>query len=97
MLKREKFSHINLLKELKLDPRDWLLRYLRMVEHTYFELLNLVTSLIIKKKNTKLRETISPHGYKHVGVYRKTHTLYGKIIVQPNYLNGYLNRIFRLT
>lgn len=31
-----------------------------MVEHTYFVLLNLGTPLIIKK-NTKLREAISPH------------------------------------
>lgn len=59
MLKREKFSHINLFNEVKLDPRVWF-NYLRMDEHTYFELLNLVTSVIIKK-NTKLREAISPH------------------------------------
>jgi len=31
-----------------------------MDEHTYFELLNLVTPLMMKK-NTKLREAISPH------------------------------------
>lgn len=45
--------------ELKLHPGDWF-NYLRMDEHTYFELLNLVTPLIMKK-NTKLREAISPH------------------------------------
>jgi len=34
VLKREKFSHINLLNELKLDPGDWF-NYLKMDEHTY--------------------------------------------------------------
>lgn len=49
LLKRKIFSHINLLNELKIHPVDWF-NYLRMDEHTYFELLNLVTPLIMKKK-----------------------------------------------
>jgi hypothetical protein len=59
-----------LFNELKLDTGDWF-NYLKTNEHTYFELLNLVISLIIKK-NTKLREAISSHENKLVGFYWKT-------------------------
>ena len=38
LLKRNNLSHINLLKELKLEPGDWN-NYLRMVSETYLELL----------------------------------------------------------
>lgn len=59
LLKRKKCSHTNVLNELKVHPGDWV-NYLRMDEHTYFELLNLATPLKTKK-NTKLKEAISPH------------------------------------
>lgn len=59
LLQRKTFSHINLLNELKLNPGDWF-NYLRMDENTYLELLKAVTPFIIKK-NTHLREAISPH------------------------------------
>lgn len=37
--KREKYSHINLLNELKIAPKDWH-SYLRMNEETYLKLLS---------------------------------------------------------
>ena len=57
--KRERYSHINLLKELRFHPKDWH-NYLRMNEDTYLNLLSLVTPLI-KKKDTIMRNAISPH------------------------------------
>jgi len=59
LMKRKTFSHINLLNELKIYPRDWH-NYLRMDEETYLNLLSLVTPLI-KKQNTIMRESITPH------------------------------------
>lgn len=59
LLKRSEFSHTNLLEELRVAPEDWH-NYLRMDENTYLELLELVTPLI-KKQDTKLRDSISPH------------------------------------
>ncbi|XP_068249076.1 uncharacterized protein [Palaemon carinicauda] len=60
LLKRNDFSHTNLLEELRLkEPQDWF-NYLRMDEDTFLELLSMVTP-IIEKKDTKLREAISPH------------------------------------
>ena len=44
----EEFSHIDLLKELKLEPGDWF-NYLRMDYETYCNLLKLVTHLIEKR------------------------------------------------
>lgn len=57
--KRERYSHVNLLNELKFAPKDWH-NYLRMDEETYLRLLSLVTPLIIKK-DTVMREAIPPH------------------------------------
>lgn len=59
LLKRATLSHLNLLDELKLEPEDWH-NYLRMDEQTYLKLLQLVTPLI-KKSDTHLRVSISPH------------------------------------
>jgi len=57
--KRVKYSHVNLLTELRICPKDWQ-NYLRMDEDTYVKLLTLVTPLI-KKKDTVMRQAISPH------------------------------------
>lgn len=59
LLKREYFSHINLLEELKLEPDDWR-NYLRMDEDTYLELLILITPLI-QHQDTNMRRAITPH------------------------------------
>lgn len=59
LLKRQTFSHINLLEELRLEPDDWR-NYLRMDEETYVELLNMVTPLI-KRQDTMMRLAITPH------------------------------------
>lgn len=59
LMKRETYSHINLLNELKVTPKDWH-NYLRMDESTYLNLLSVVTPLI-EKKNTVMRSAISPH------------------------------------
>lgn len=57
--KREQYSHINLLTELKFAPKDWH-NYLRMDEESYLKLLSMVTPLI-KKQDTVMRRAISPH------------------------------------
>lgn len=57
--KREEYSHANLLNTLRLEVDDYR-NYLRMDEDTYIELLNLVTP-IIKKQDTIMRKSISPH------------------------------------
>jgi len=49
----------NVLNELQLELRDWF-NYLRMNEHTNFELLNVVTHFTTRK-NTKLKEAIFAH------------------------------------
>lgn len=54
LLKINKYSHTNLLNELKFAPKDWH-NYLHMDENTYLELLSLVTPLIQKN------DTIIPH------------------------------------
>ena len=60
LLKRNEFSHSNLLQELRLnEPQDWF-NYLRMNEETFLELLSMVTPLI-EKKDTTLRNAITPH------------------------------------
>ncbi|CAH2000985.1 unnamed protein product [Acanthoscelides obtectus] len=58
-MKREHYSHINLLNELKFAPKDWH-NYLRMNEETYLKLLSMVTPLI-KKQDTVMRKAVSPH------------------------------------
>ena len=57
MLKRQKFSHVYLLEELRLHPDDWR-NYLRMDEDTYLKLLNMVTP-ILQRKDTIMRAAIS--------------------------------------
>ena len=57
--RRETHSHVNLLEELRLYPKDWF-NYLRMSEEVYLQLLTFVT-LMIERKNTNMREAISPH------------------------------------
>lgn len=59
LLKRSKYTHINLLEELRLEPDDWR-NYLRMDEESYLTLLNLVSPIIVKQ-DTILRAAISPH------------------------------------
>lgn len=59
LMKRHEYSHINLLNELKFAPKDWH-NYLRMNEETYLKLLSLVSPLI-KKEDTIMRKSISPH------------------------------------
>ncbi|GBP33670.1 hypothetical protein EVAR_16706_1 [Eumeta japonica] len=58
-LKKEHYSHISLLNELKFAPKDWH-NYLRMDEETYLKLLSTVTPYI-KKQDTVMRQSISPH------------------------------------
>jgi hypothetical protein len=57
LMKRKTYSHINLLRELKIFPRDWH-NYLRRNEETYLNLLSLVTPLI-KKQVTIMREAVT--------------------------------------
>lgn len=59
LLKRQRFSHIRLLHELRDDPNDWR-NYLRMDIDTYSYLLELVTPHITKQ-DTCMRTAISPH------------------------------------
>lgn len=59
LLKRGRFSHVNLLRELRHEPED-LRNYLRMDMETYMYLLRLVTP-DIQKQNTHMRKAISPH------------------------------------
>jgi len=59
LLKRENFSHVNLLKELKFEKNDWF-NYLRMDENCYLKLLQHITPLI-KRQDTVMRKSISPH------------------------------------
>ncbi|XP_031341005.1 putative nuclease HARBI1 [Photinus pyralis] len=59
LLKRNQFSHIHLLEELRLEVDDWR-NYLRMDESCYVELLDLVTPLI-EKQDTTMRPAISAH------------------------------------
>jgi len=57
--KRQHFSHVNLLKELRFHPKDWH-NFLRMSESTYLTLLSMVSPLI-QKKDTAMRQAITPH------------------------------------
>lgn len=58
LLERRKYSHMNLLRELQSnEPADFR-NYLRMENHTFYELLNLVKPFI-EKQNTVMRESIS--------------------------------------
>lgn len=59
LLKRQHFSHIKLLRELRDERNDWR-NYLRMDIDTYTYLLELVTPHI-NKENTCMRTAISAH------------------------------------
>jgi hypothetical protein len=59
LLKRETLSHVNLLKELKVEKNDWF-NYLRMDENCYLKVLQHITPLI-KRQDTVMRKSISPH------------------------------------
>jgi len=59
LLKRQDFSHVNLLKELRFHPKDWH-NFLGMNDYTYLTLLS-VASPLIQKKNTTMRQAIIPH------------------------------------
>lgn len=57
--KRKVYSHVNLLTEIKVVPKDWH-NYLRMSEEIYLNLLSLVSPLI-RRNDTVMRNAISPH------------------------------------
>jgi len=58
--KRNKYCHLNLLKEIQLsDPKDYQ-NYFRMNIDIYNKLLSMVEPLIIKK-DTNMRESIPPN------------------------------------
>jgi hypothetical protein len=57
-MKRKTYSHISLLSELQIYPRDWH-NYLRMNEETYLNLLSLLTPLITKQ-GMIMREAATP-------------------------------------
>ncbi|KAK5650121.1 hypothetical protein RI129_001150 [Pyrocoelia pectoralis] len=59
LLKRSKYTHVNLLQELRFEPDDWR-NYLRMDEDSYVRLLTLVSPLT-ERKDTMLRAAITPH------------------------------------
>lgn len=59
LLKRHRFSHVQLLKELRSEPEDWR-NYLRMDVEAYNYLLELV-SPYITKQDTCMRTAISAH------------------------------------
>ena len=49
LLKRQDFSHVSLLKELRFHPKEWH-NFLRMNESTYLTLISMVSPLIQRKK-----------------------------------------------
>jgi hypothetical protein len=59
VVKRQDFSHVSLLKELRFHPKDWH-NFLGMNESTYLTLLSMVSPLI-QKKNTTMRQAITLH------------------------------------
>ena len=59
LLKKSKYTHINLLKELQLEPDDYR-NYMQIPEEVYMELLDLI-SPYIQKEDTVMRQSISPH------------------------------------
>ena len=58
LMKRNNLSHINLLKELKLEPDDWY-SYLRTDSEAYLELFQKVTPRI-RKCDSVMRRAITP-------------------------------------
>ncbi|CAG4968986.1 unnamed protein product [Parnassius apollo] len=59
LMKGSVHSHVILLAELKMFPKDWH-NFLRMDHDTYLHLLNMVTP-IIKKQDTIIRNATPPH------------------------------------
>lgn len=59
LLKRRMLSHTHLMAELAMYPADWN-NYMRMSEEVFLELLQMVDPFI-RKKDTHLREAISPN------------------------------------
>jgi len=49
LLKRQDFSQVNLLKKLKVHPKDWH-NFLKIDESIYLTLFSMVSPLIQKKK-----------------------------------------------
>jgi hypothetical protein len=58
LLKRQDFSHVNLLKELRFHLKDWH-NFLRMNESTYFIINSFSTDS--EKKHTTMRQAITRH------------------------------------
>ena len=58
LMKRERFSDISLLKELKSEPQDWC-HYIMMDELTYLEMLHMITPAI-QRQDTNMRTAITP-------------------------------------
>jgi len=59
LLKQNNLSHVNLMKELRLEPGYWY-NYLRMDSEAYLEHLQKVT-LRIRKCDSVMRRAITPH------------------------------------
>ena len=59
LLKRNYFSHVNLLEEIRAYPEDFN-NFMRMDEESYLHLLSLVSPLI-EKQSTVMRSPITPH------------------------------------
>ena len=60
LLKRQDFSQVNLLKKLKVHPKDWH-NFLKIDESIYLTLFSMVSPLIQKKKNTTMRQAVTLH------------------------------------
>ena len=84
LLKRQEFSHGNLLKELRFLSKDWH-NFLRMNESTYLTLLSMVSPLIQKKKHhnaasyNSARET-----YSHFKIFGDREKLRGPQVFHYN-------------
>ena len=90
LLKRKKFSHSNLLVDLRLEPNDWR-NYLRMDEQAYTHLLTLVTPFI-ERSDTLMRDSISAHErltvtLRYLATGRSLNDLKFSAIIAPNTLS----------
>lgn len=91
LLKRDQFSHVNILNELRFHPKDWH-NYLRMDEDTYLELLSRVSPLIVRK-DTNMRKAITPHErltatLRYLATGRSLEDLKYSTIISPQALGG---------
>ena len=57
LLRREIYSHANLVSELSLESGDWF-NYLRMDQETYYKLLSVVEPLITKQDEEEIDRRI---------------------------------------